>query len=288
MILTDEIIKSLIKPRPRDCNKGDFGRLLCVVSCKNMTGAGILAAKSALRCGVGLCTVASTKDALLPLKAALPEAMTYELEASENGAISKAAAEEIVSLSKSCSAVLIGCGLSVCEDTKSLIKALLENITVPIILDADGINIAAQDINIIRNCKAPLIITPHLKEMSRLNSKSVSEIKQSKTNTALSFAKENGCAVVLKDYQTVIAMPSGEVFESLGGHSAMAKGGSGDVLAGMLSAFIASGETVQNACLLGVYLHARAGEICGENLGDRCVLASDIIDAIPSAFSSLK
>jgi len=189
MILTDEFIKSLIKPRPRDCNKGDFGHLLCVVSSKNMTGAGILASKSALRCGVGLCTVASTKEALLPLKTALPEAMTNELKANGCGAISKDASEQIISLSKRCSAVLIGCGLSVCDDTKELIKNLLEHITVPIILDADGINIAAQDINIIRSCKAPLIITPHLKEMSRLTQKSVFEIKQNKIETALSFVK---------------------------------------------------------------------------------------------------
>lgn len=288
MILTDNFIKSLIKPRPRDCNKGDFGRLLCVVSSNNMTGAGILAAKSALRCGVGLCTVASTKDALFPLKVALPEAMTFELNANEDGAISSDTAEEIISLSKNCSAVLIGCGLSVCDDTKRLVKALLENIRIPIILDADGINIAAQDINIIRSCKAPLIITPHLKEMSRLTQKRVSEIKQNKIETALSFVKENNCTVVLKDFETVIATSDGDFFENKGGHSAMAKGGSGDVLAGMISALIASGETIQNACLLGVYLHARAGEICGEALGDRCVLASDIINAIPSAFSSLK
>jgi NAD(P)H-hydrate epimerase len=287
MILTSEYISSLLPKRDRDCNKGDFGKLLCIVSSRDMSGAGIISANAAMRSGVGLCVVASVKDALLPLKISLPEAITIPLKSARDGSISHFEAKRLIEYSKGCSAVLIGCGLSNTKSTQKLVNKLISNISVPIILDADGINIVSQNIDILKEIKAPLIITPHLKEMSRLCKKDVIDIKSSKKQTAIDFSKRYGCYVVLKDFETVISTPSGDVFENLGGHPCMAKGGSGDMLAGMISGLIASGLSVCDAICSGVFLHARAGEICGNLYSDRSVLASDMISKIHDAFNSL-
>lgn len=286
IILEKLHIKGILKPRKHDCNKGDFGRLLSITSCKNYTGAGIIAAKSALRCGVGICTAASCDSALVPLRASLPEAITLPLDETDGGAISLRNLPVLLSEAKKYSAVLLGCGLSVCKDTESLVFSLLEWLEKPTLLDADGINIAAQDIDILKRCKAPLVLTPHIKEMSRLCGLPTSEIKQTAEKVASEFAKEYGVALVLKDFQTVIATPEGKLYKNLGGHPCMAKGGSGDMLAGMIAAFLAQGYSYENAACMGVYMHARAGEICGERMGDHSVLASDMIEVLPEVFCS--
>lgn len=288
MILTEQLIKKIIIPRVRDCNKGDFGKLLSVTSCRAMTGASVLSASAALKCGVGLVAVASAESALLPLKVALPEAITLPLNETENGKILKDEANKILEYSKNCSALLIGCGLSVCENTRQLVFSLLQNADIPVILDADGINIISENINILRSRKAPTILTPHLKEMSRLTKKSVSEIKQNKISVATEFASENNCIVILKDFETVIAAPDKSYYVNKGGHPCMAKGGSGDVLAGMVASFVAQGKTCLDSSLAAVFIHSRCGEICGSEMGDHSPLAIDLINALPRVFCSLK
>ncbi len=286
-VLSSDYIKQYIKPRPRDCNKGDFGKLLIIASCAAMSGAGAIAARAALRSGVGLCAVASAESALLPLKISTPEAITLPLLETESGAISKSALGTILDYAKGCTAAVLGCGLSVCEDTEILVKGLLNKLNIPIVLDADGINIAARNITIIRDTSAPLILTPHLKEMSRLIGKSVCEIKANKEKIASEFAKEHNAVLVLKDFETVIALPSGEISINRAGHGAMAKGGSGDMLSGMIGAFLAQGFSPKAAAEAAVYLHARAGELCGQRMGDHSVLASDMTEALPEVFQSI-
>ena len=286
-ILTDKLIKSYIKPRERDCNKGDFGKLLVVSSCSSMSGAIQLVTRAALRCGVGLCIAASVEDALLPLRVSTPEAITLPLYATHDGKISRKAADVILDYAKSCSALVIGCGLSVCEDTEILLAELFKKLEIPTVLDADGINIAARNINILRNTSTPLILTPHLKEMSRLVAMDTLEIKKNKKEVAKEFSKNYNCTLVLKDFESVIANPDGEAFLNTAGHPCMAKGGSGDMLSGMIGAFLAQGFSLKEAANAGVYLHAKAGEICGEKMGDLSVLATDMIKALPEVFTKL-
>ena len=286
-ILDQKLIKSYIKPRERDCNKGDFGKLLIVSSCACMSGALQIATKAALRCGVGLCTAASVDDALLPLRISTPEAITLSLPSTKDGKISKKAADIILDYAKGCTALVLGCGLSVCEDTEILLEELFKKLEIPTVLDADGINIAARNINILRNTSTPLILTPHLKEMSRLIAMDTPEIKENKIEVAKEFAHSYNCTLVLKDFESVIANPDGEIFLNTAGHPCMAKGGSGDMLAGMIGAFLAQGFSLKEAANAGVYLHAKAGEICGKKMGDLSVLASDMIKALPEVFTTL-
>ncbi len=286
-VLSCEYIKQFLKPRPRDCNKGDFGKLLIIASCAAMSGAGAIAARAALRSGVGLCAVASAESALLPLRISTPEAITLPLLETRDGRISKKALSTILEYSKSCTAAVLGCGLSVCGDTEDLVKGLLANLSIPIVLDADGINIAARNITILRDTSAPLIITPHLKEMSRLCGKSVSEIKTNKEEIAASFAKEHNAIVVLKDFETIIASPDRDISICRAGHAAMAKGGSGDMLSGMIGAFLAQGFSPKDSAETAVFVHAKAGELCGDRMGDYSVLASDMTRALPEVFQSI-
>ncbi len=285
--LNDKLIKSYIKPRERDCNKGDFGKLLIVSSCASMSGALQIATRSALRCGVGLCCAASVESALFPLRVSTPEAITLPLPSTKDGKISRKSADIILNYAKGCSAAVIGCGLSVCEDTEILLEELFKKLEIPTVLDADGINIAARNINILRDTSTPLILTPHLKEMSRLIAKDTLEIKQNKEHLAQEFAHAYNCTLVLKDSISVIANPDGEVFRNTAGHPCMAKGASGDMLAGMIGSFLAQGFSPTAAANCAVFLHAKAGEICGEKMGDASVLATDMIEALPEVFTTL-
>ncbi len=288
IILDKAYIKSLLPRRERDCNKGNFGKTLIVASCRSMSGACVLATRAALRSGSGLTYAASAESTLMPLRISTPEAIVLPLCENADGAISFESADFLIEKANSMSVVVLGCGLSVCEDTKKLAARLLTRINVPVVLDADGINIVAQDINILKNTSAPLILTPHIKEFSRLSGLDVSYIKENREKVASEFAEKHGVTLLLKDFETVIACKGGELYKSIGGHPCMAKGGSGDMLAGMLGALISQGLSTENAACAAVFLHARAGEICGERMGERSVITTDLIETLPEVFKEFE
>ncbi|MBQ8337937.1 MAG: NAD(P)H-hydrate dehydratase [Oscillospiraceae bacterium] len=288
IILDKTYIKKLLPKRERNCNKGSFGKTLIIASCRSMSGACILATRAALRSGSGLTYAASAESALLPLKVSTPEAITLPLCENTDGAISFKSADFLIEKANTMSAIVLGCGLSVCEDTKKLVAKLLSRINVPVVLDADGINILSQDINILKNTSAPLILTPHIKEFSRLIGLDVSYIKENKEQVASEFAKNHGVTLVLKDFETLIACKGGELYKNIGGHPCMAKGGSGDMLAGMLGALISQGLSAENAACAAVFLHSRAGEICGSKMGERSVITTDLIETLPEVFKEFE
>jgi len=283
-ILDKDFVGKYIVPRKRDCHKGDFGSVLIVASCSQMGGAAAISSLAALRSGAGLVFTASVDTALISTRVNAPEAIVIPLSQTDSGQISKENADSLIKKANSCSALVLGCGLSVCDDTKMLVKRLLKEVTVPIVLDADGINIAAENIDILRNTSAPIIITPHLKEMSRLIKKDVTYIKQNKEEIALSFSKEFNLTLVLKDFETLIACKGASLYKNTGGHPCMAKGGSGDMLSGMLGALLAQGLSPEAAATCAVYLHSKAGEICGNQMGDYSVITRDMINALCKVF----
>ncbi len=285
ILLNHDYIKKLLKPRSKTANKGDFGKLLSVVSSQNYSGAAILSAQSALRCGVGICTVASIPTVLLPLRVRLPEAITLTLK-EQNGAISFQNAALLISESEKYSAMLLGCGLSLCEDTKRLVYSLISNTDLPLLIDADGINALSLNIDILKSRTGETVITPHIKEMSRLTGLSVNQIKNQPQKVALDFAKKHRVTVVLKDFYSYIATPSGNIYQNIGGHPCMAKGGSGDMLSGMIASFMAQGYSAEDASVSGVYIHSQTGAICQKKFGDFSVLTSDLISALSEVFCS--
>ena len=278
------LVKRAVFDRPDDANKGSCGSLLSICGCYGMAGAAIMAGKSALRCGIGLLKMA-LPESIYPIAAQnILESVYFPLSETSEGKISAKNIDFLLEQAEKSSAVLIGCGLSVCSDTKQLVTAFIQNCKKPMVLDADALNCICDNPEILKSANAPIIITPHPGEMSRLTAMSVQSVNQSRTETALAFAEKYGVVCVLKGAGTVIADKDGRALLNTTGNSGMATGGSGDVLAGMVSAFLTQGACPFDAAAAAVYLHGLAGDIARDKLGKISMLPTDIIDCISLAF----
>lgn len=279
-------VKRAVFQRPDDANKGTCGSLLSICGCYGMAGAAVMAGKAALRCGIGLLKMALPESIYSIAAQNILESVYFPLSETQTGKISADNTEFLLSQTEKSNAVLIGCGLSVCNDTKQLVTSFVRNCTKPMVLDADALNCICDSPEILKNAKSPVIITPHPGEMSRLTNLSVQEVNQNRTETASDFAKKYDVVCVLKGAGTVIADNSGRVIINTTGNSGMATGGSGDVLAGIVSAFLAQGADALDAAAAGVYLHGLAGDIAKDRFGKISMLPTDLIDCIPLAFQN--
>ena len=278
------IVKKAVFDRPDDANKGTLGSLLCICGCYGMAGAAIMAGKAALRCGLGLLKTALPKS-IYPIAAgAIFESVFFPLEETSDGKISKSNIDFLLCEAEKSSAVLIGCGLSVCNDTEKLVNSFIENCTKPLVLDADALNCVAKNPDILKKAKVPIIITPHPGEMARLVKLTPKAVNENRAEISADFAKEYGVVTVLKGSGTIIASPEGRVMINRTGNSGMATGGSGDVLAGMTGSLLAQGAKPFDAAAAAVYLHGLSGDIAAEKLGKISMLPTDLIDEIPQAF----
>ena len=280
------IVKRAVPNRPDNANKGTMGTLLSVCGSFGMAGAAILAGKSALRCGVGLEKLAIPKS-IYPIAAgSILESVFLPLSETSDGKISRTNIPSLLLEAKKSTAVLLGCGLSVCDDTKALVKSFVENCTAPMVLDADALNCIADNPEILKKRKSDIIITPHPGEMGRLCGITAKEVNADRVNVALRFAEKYGVITVLKGSGTIIASPNGQALLNTTGNSGMATGGSGDVLAGMTAGLLAQGKSAFDCAAAAVYLHGLAGDFAAEKLGKISMLPSDIIDYIAQAFKS--
>lgn len=280
------IVKRAVPNRPDNANKGTMGTLLSICGSFGMAGAAILAGKSALRCGVGLEKLAIPKS-IYPIAAvSILESVFLPLSETSDGKISRTNIPRLLLEAKKSTAVLLGCGLSVCDDTKALVKSFVENCTAPMVLDADALNCIADNPGILKKRKSDIIITPHPGEMGRLCGITAKEVNADRVDVALSFAKKYGVITVLKGSGTIIASPNGQALLNTTGNSGMATGGSGDVLAGMTAGLLAQGKSAFDCAAAAVYLHGLAGDFAAEKLGKISMLPSDIIEFIPKAFKS--
>lgn len=274
-------LPALIPKRSAASHKGDYGRLVNISGSDDMGGAAMMSTLAALRCGVGVTTLASTDKTIQRYACRLMEAMTCTLPATDAGTISSQAYELLSAQMQNATACIIGCGMGRHPQTAELVRRLVGSLNIPIILDADGINAIGSDINILQTATAPMIVTPHPKEFSRLTGLTVSEIQKNRSLHAYQFAKQAGVIVILKGYHTVIALPDGLVYCNQTGSPALAKGGSGDVLAGMLGGFAAQGLPLSDAVRLAVCLHGACGEQCAAAYSEYGVLARDVVQQIP-------
>lgn len=273
--------------RPDDSNKGTLGSLLCICGSYGMAGAAIMAGKAALRCGIGLLKVAVPKSIYPVCATNILESVYYPLEETSNGVISSKNTDFLLEMCEKSSAVVIGCGLSVCDDTKNLVQSVITNCEKPLVIDADALNCICNKPEILTNLKAPAIITPHPGEMARLLHSTPKTVNSSRENTAIDFAKKFGVVTVLKGAGTIIASPDGEVYINHTGNSGMATGGSGDVLSGIIGSLLAQGAAPVNAAAAGVFLHGTIGDLAAEKLGKISMLPTDMIDMIPTAYLKL-
>ncbi len=271
IIPDDKYVSEKLPKRPEMSNKGDFGRLLCVCGSENMTGAAVLSVQAALRAGTGLVTLASEKSVCDCVKMQLSEPI-YKVLDFEN--INKS--EFLLELHKS-TAVLIGCGLGKTDEKKTLLEDIIRNAPGQIVIDADGINMLCDNINILREAKRIPILTPHPGEFARLSNLDVTYINDNRIKCALEFSAKYKCITVLKGAGTITAHPDGRYAVNISGNSGLAKGGSGDVLAGLIAGLSANVwiDPFDAACC-GVYLHGRAADVLKEKYSEYGYLPSEL------------
>lgn len=286
--ITLEMVRKCFHERPADSNKGSYGRLLAVCGSRGMAGAAVLSVRAALRCGVGLA-VSVLPRSLYPIAAAqMCEPVFCLLDEAENGDFAPGAFKGLGEQVRRASAVLIGCGLGTSEGAEALLLGCLSGATCPIVLDADGINIAARHINILKTAHAPLILTPHPGEMARLTGLGIDEVQANRSEIARRFAESYGVTLVLKGHETLIASPGRPLLKNETGNPGMATGGSGDVLAGMIASFLAQGMEPLQAAMCGVHLHGLAGDRTAARLSQHAMLPSDMIDELGALFLILE
>lgn len=274
------ILKSLPK-RPEHSHKGTFGRLLVIGGSYGMSGAAYLCAKAAYRSGVGLVDIFTPEENRVILQTLIPEAVLSVYD--------KSAKDRIYSSLERADAVVIGVGLGQSETASDILSTVLKTTKVPVVIDADALNLISKSNSLFELMRAPsdreLIITPHPGEMSRLTGIAVADIVGDLQNIATDFADKNRVICVLKDHNTVVAVPNSDmVYLNQSGNSGMATAGSGDVLSGIIGALLAQGVAPDESARLGVYIHGSAGDLARDRLGEYSVMAQDIIDMLPSVF----
>lgn len=246
----------------------------------------MLAVSAALRCGVGIVRLAAPECVISACAAQVPECTYLPLpDCPDDQPLPDDALELIKTAAKRSTAVLVGCGLGDCVRTRSIIEAIATTEEIPVLLDADALNCMRDDLSPLIKLGKRAVITPHVGEFSRLTGKKIAEIKADYSKCAGEFSRKYGCTVVLKDYVTHIATPDGTVLMNTSEpNSGLAKGGSGDVLAGMIASFLAQGSEPKIAAEAGCALHAEAASRCAGRLTKRAMLPSDIISELPGVF----
>ena len=287
LVTPEECARSL-KPRSVDTHKGTYGRVLIVAGAPGMGGAGALAARGALRGGAGLVTV-GTPDSVSGIIASLViEAMVRPYASDGDGQLALSAKMGLLALAESSDVIAVGPGIGTSEETQQLVREIVVESTAPVVLDADGLNAFAGNPEALREVRPPCVLTPHPGELARLLSMSTAEVQADRLVAVRLLAARSGSIVILKGYRSLVCHPDGRVAINPTGNPGMATGGSGDVLTGLLAALIGQGLEPFCAARLGAFLHGEAGDIAAERVGEISLIASDIIEALPDAFSSLE
>ncbi len=282
-----EEMSRILPQRSPNTNKADFGKALVIAGSKGMTGAAVLSAYSLLRSGAGLVTLAVPESQRAIAAGFYPELMTVGLPEND-GIISALAAKRIFELTEGKDVVVFGPGLGQSRDIPLLLEELLNTYQGKLLIDADGLNALGKNINMLNKKKCQVVITPHPGEMSRLTGIDVCEIQKNRTKIAQDFADNFDVTVVLKGFETVVAQSGRENFVNPTGNSGMATAGTGDVLSGVVAAFLGQGIDSFDAARLGVYIHGLAGDMAKDELGEYGMLASDVAIFIPKAILSLQ
>ncbi len=290
-LITEGWARSVLPRRPLGANKGIFGRVLVAAGSINYIGAAYLACSGAMRVGAGLVTLATAAGLQPILAAKLTEATHLPLPEASPGVVSAEAAGLILSELKNYNVLLVGCGLGQSEEAIGLIKSVLfqSGSALPsLVLDADAINTLSRTPNWWQKLAGDAILTPHPGEMARLAGVSVAEVEADRTGIARRMASEWHKTIVLKGAYTVIAAPNGQCRINPVANPGLASAGTGDVLAGAITGLLAQGLSLFDGAALGVFLHAKAGDMVKDRLGDAGMLASDLLPVLPQVIKKLK
>jgi NAD(P)H-hydrate epimerase len=285
--LAAEELGRALPRRELGAHKGSFGHALLIAGSRGKAGAMVLAARAAIAGGAGLTTVALPATLAAELAAGCPEAMSVPLPTTPAGTFAAAALGALVAAAEERTAVAVGPGLGRDEETDELVRRVVGATTVPLVLDADGLNAFAGRLDALAARHGPSVLTPHPGELARLLGRGVPEIQADRLSAAREAAARSGAIVALKGRNTVVAAPDGEAWVNATGHPAMASGGSGDVLTGLLAARLAQGDAPDFAACLSVHLHGLAGELAADRLGGPAVPAGELLADLGSAFRRL-
>lgn len=259
--------------RYSNSNKGTYGRVAVIAGSKDMSGAAFLCSKAAYMTGSGLVKIYTHETNRVILQSLLPEAIMQTYDSCES------ALSCIADAVKWASVIVVGPGIGIDTISKHMLYQLLKDATVPIVADADALNILSEDMQPLKMTSAPLVITPHMKEMSRLLRMNVSDLKESRMQISNDFAEDMNVTVVLKDARTIVTNGNGYIYLNLVGNDGMSTGGSGDILSGIIAGMIAGGLALEEATKIGVYIHGLAGDCAKKKKGKYAMIASDILDS---------
>lgn len=273
--------------RAADSHKGDFGHVLVIAGSAGYTGAAYLTSQAAALTGAGLVTLAIGRSIYDVMATKLTEVMVKPFFETKDLSLSLLAERELLSFSEKITAVAIGPGISQNKETQHLVRNLLTKVNKPMVLDADGITAVAGHEEVFKGLKAPVVMTPHPGEMSKLTGKDIAEIQLNRKDIALTTAALYNTVLVLKGRNTIVAGPQGELYENQTGNSGMATGGTGDVLTGMIAGFAAQGIDIFTASVLGVYFHGMAGDAAAKEKGVLSLLATDLLNKLPEVLKTL-
>jgi hydroxyethylthiazole kinase-like uncharacterized protein yjeF len=284
-VITARDVGPLIGPRPAESNKGNYGHVLIVGGSLGKAGAAAMAGISALRAGAGLSTVATAKSAFGTVAGFHPVLMTEPLPETDSGTISSSALDRIAELAKGKTVLAIGPGISRDPQTADLVRALVAQLQLPMVVDADGLNAFEGRTNELTGNGRTLVITPHPGEMACLMGCTIADVQKDRLGVARQFAREHELIVVLKGHRTLAVQPDGEAWVNTTGNPGMATGGTGDILTGMVAGMIAQHSKNPFAGVLAaVHLHGLAGDVMREAVGEHSLVATDLLKGLPEAF----
>jgi ADP-dependent NAD(P)H-hydrate dehydratase / NAD(P)H-hydrate epimerase len=284
---SDAWVASRLPERFPEAHKGTFGTTLVIAGSSGFTGAAALASEAALRSGAGLSEVAVPASLQDIMATKLTEVMTRGLSETDARSVSDKALQPALDLSEKATSIVLGCGLSTHPETCRFVQEFVKAVRKPMVVDADGINCLAEDIQVLEGIHGDLILTPHPGEMSRLLGTNTVTVQSNRMDAAKEAASRFHSIVVLKGARTLIADPSGRVFINPTGNVGMATGGTGDVLAGTIGGLLAQGMSPLDAAVCGTYIHGRAGDIAADALGTAGMIAGDVLRALPEALKRL-
>jgi hydroxyethylthiazole kinase-like uncharacterized protein yjeF len=287
--VTPREVSALFAPRALDSNKGRFGHVLVLAGSLGKSGAAAMCGMAALRTGAGLAPVATPGAALSTVAASAPELMTEELGEHSACHAAPGDAAHCLELAKSRNVLAVGPGLSQRPGVAEFVHRLLRGAHCPVVLDADGLNAYAGSHEPLQGTHRPLVLTPHPGEMARLTGQSVAEVQADRVGAARSYARRQRSILVLKGFRTVVAYPDGAVWVVATGNPGMATGGTGDILTGMIAGAIAQFPgRLEEAVRAAVYLHGLAGDVAAAEMGEECLVATDLLRFLPHGFRELR
>jgi hydroxyethylthiazole kinase-like uncharacterized protein yjeF len=281
-LISGSAVQEILGLRPADSHKGRTGHLLVVAGSTGKTGAAAMTAESALRAGAGLVTLAVPESLNPILESLVIEAMTIPLPDQNTGLVLEEAFGKLVQAAAGKQALALGPGLGTASPTRNLVSRIVREIDLPMVIDADGLNLLAGHQSCLKTRKEATVLTPHPGEMARLTGLTVAQIQQDRIQAARKLAQATGAHVVLKGARTLVADPDGHVWVNPTGNAGMAAGGMGDVLTGIIAGLLAQGRAASEACRAGVYLHGLAADILSQK-ASRGFLATEVMQAVPQA-----